>query len=333
MGLLLAGAMLAAGLDLPRHLSGADCIGSAIGFSLLAAFLLFALPEVQHWLLARMITSRIAPVLPATAAIAATCLYALLADQKVAPRAGFLAVYAAWPVVVYTVARPWPYLHGDLGLGLRDVLAILGLWLPIEFGLLSGATTAVGGIPLDVAVGLVAGIPVIILVRPLPGTGYRWALSWTEARVALAAFAAFVPAGLAIGLSTGFITLADRVPDASQLLLSAVRIFVLIAITEELLFRGIIQNLVEGRFAACGRLGERRWWGQTHATWIALVTVSVLFGLAHFNGSHGGWRYMLLATLAGLSYGYTWVRTRNVVAAALVHLAVDWTWSNFLPSP
>ena len=63
----------------------------------------------------------------------------------------------------------------------------------------------------------------------------------------------------------------------------ALGIFIFIGIPEELLFRGIIQNLLE---KAIGRPA------------LALGVASLIFGAAHLNnGPSPDWRYFLLATL------------------------------------
>ena len=59
----------------------------------------------------------------------------------------------------------------------------------------------------------------------------------------------------------------------------------------------------------------------------SLVVASIVFGSAHLNnGTWPNMRYMLLATLAGLAYGWVWQRTRRISASALTHAAVDWIW-------
>ena len=61
-----------------------------------------------------------------------------------------------------------------------------------------------------------------------------------------------------------------------------------------------------------------------NAGWIA---TSIVFGLSHI--SHGifpNWRYVLLATIAGLFYGLAWRRTASMFLAAVVHTLVDTTW-------
>jgi len=56
-------------------------------------------------------------------------------------------------------------------------------------------------------------------------------------------------------------------------------------------------------------------------------TASVLFGFSHItNMGFPNWRYVILASLAGLFYGWTWRKTGSIFASALVHAAVDATW-------
>lgn len=76
--------------------------------------------------------------------------------------------------------------------------------------------------------------------------------------------------------------------------------------TEELLFRGGLQNYLHKKM---GMLG-------------GLIIASGLFGLAHFAG--GGW-YMLLATLAGLLYGLVYLLTGRLLWAVLCHWGLNTT--------
>jgi uncharacterized protein len=91
---------------------------------------------------------------------------------------------------------------------------------------------------------------------------------------------------------------------------------VLIAIPEEIYFRGWMQNLLERRMGPRG----------------SLYVTSLVFGLAHFNkrATHFNWRYVLLATLAGIFYGRAWRAKRRVAASALTHTFVDTVWSLWL---
>jgi len=58
----------------------------------------------------------------------------------------------------------------------------------------------------------------------------------------------------------------------------------------------------------------------------------VVFGLLHLlkHPTHPNWGYGLLATAAGLAYGWVYQRTGKLSAAAVTHGAVDWIWSMFL---
>jgi membrane protease YdiL (CAAX protease family) len=92
-------------------------------------------------------------------------------------------------------------------------------------------------------------------------------------------------------------------------------IFFLIAIPEELLFRGIIQNFLEKTLRKPP---------------LALFVTSLIFGAAHLNnGPRPDWRYFLLASLAGLFYGNAYQQTRGLMAPAIVHTLVDMVWRAF----
>jgi len=90
-------------------------------------------------------------------------------------------------------------------------------------------------------------------------------------------------------------------------------IFIFIAVPEELFFRAWVQNLLERR------VGRRA----------ALAITAVLFGLSHFNkrSAHFNWRYVLLASIAGIFYGRAWREQRRVPASAITHASVDAIWS------
>ena len=81
---------------------------------------------------------------------------------------------------------------------------------------------------------------------------------------------------------------------------------------QELVFRGILQNLVSRTF---------------RSQWTGLVLASIIFGLSHiFHAPYPNWKYVALATIAGLFYGHTWMKTKSLFPAALVHALVDILW-------
>jgi membrane protease YdiL (CAAX protease family) len=164
---------------------------------------------------------------------------------------------------------------------------------------------------------LATGLAVFLFVcvRRLEGVGYRCHFEKRDGWIGLRNFLLFAPMAIPIGLLTGFIAISGRQSSGWQVLLSALGIFFLIAIPEELLFRGIIQNLLEKT------LGKPA---------LALIVTSLIFGAAHLNnGPKPDWRYFALACLAGLFYGNAYQRTRGLLAPAFVHTLVDAAWRAF----
>ena len=85
----------------------------------------------------------------------------------------------------------------------------------------------------------------------------------------------------------------------------------LTCVAEETFFRHFLQReVIRG-------LGDH-----AHAPAIGIATSAVLFGVAH---AAGGWRYVVLATLAGAGYGLAFHRTGRLEMAILTHFAVNVT--------
>jgi len=90
-------------------------------------------------------------------------------------------------------------------------------------------------------------------------------------------------------------------------------------IAEEALFRGFIQRHREDFFSCYA-------WG-----WIpALGSAALLFGLIHFAG---GIRYVVLATAAGVGYGYVYQRTQRIEAGILAHFSLNFVHFVFFTYP
>ena len=60
--------------------------------------------------------------------------------------------------------------------------------------------------------------------------------------------------------------------------------------------------------------------GKPGGTAIALSITAVLFGLAHLPG---GIDYVMLATVAGIGYGWSYYRTGHIEAAILTHFTLN----------
>lgn len=80
-------------------------------------------------------------------------------------------------------------------------------------------------------------------------------------------------------------------------------------VAEEALFRGFIQKKLTLM------LGNRK-----NSSYTALIIAACLFGLAHYTG---GKSYVLLATMAGLGYGWVYQKTRRIEASILTHFSLN----------
>jgi membrane protease YdiL (CAAX protease family) len=63
---------------------------------------------------------------------------------------------------------------------------------------------------------------------------------------------------------------------------------------------------------------------------LSLISVSFLFGFAHFAG---GFKYMVLAAMAGILYGYAYQKTQRIEASILCHFGVNIFHFIFLTYP
>lgn len=150
------------------------------------------------------------------------------------------------------------------------------------------------------------------VIRGLEGAGYSLVPSRSAVTVGLREWALFLPIAFILGELTHFIYFHATVPRIGNVAADILLTFLLIAIPEELLFRAIIQNLLETRV------------GRT----AALLIAAILFGLSHFNHGAGfNWRYVLLASIAGIFYGRAWRAKRQIFASIVTHTAVDVVWS------
>jgi uncharacterized protein len=224
----------------------------------------------------------------------------------------WLGLYASLPPVIALICArrtrsDWPQFL---------ILAILGLAVDLRwFEPAWPAHLAV----FNKVLLLDAGLYGFVAVRNLDGVGFDLRLRFRDLTTGLREFVFFLPLALALGLGLGFLHLhpfGSIGPVTLEWAGAWIFTFFLIAVPEELFFRGWLQNLLERRM---GR-------------WPALFTTAVLFGLSHFNkrALHFNWRYVLLAAIAGLFYGRAWRSDRRVGASAVTHATVDSIWSLWL---
>jgi uncharacterized protein len=142
-----------------------------------------------------------------------------------------------------------------------------------------------------------------------------------------------------------------------------IRVFIGTALFEELFFRGLIQNMLAKKIGQQGNwqkywivgfiiflifslitgyaLNKQLFWFPSlicillfsvayfvekkqisaYGVYTALAITSIFFGLVHFHA--GSIIFVGLASVAGWAYGFTYLKTKNVFYAALVHTLVN----------
>ncbi len=269
----------------------------------------FFLPAVVRWV----------ERLPGSAKVVAPGLlcaaYVLVALQGGVFRWGWLGLYAGLPVGIAGLMAWARRVDPGQGSSWRELLVLALLGLAVDLRWFERAwpphLAAFSKILL-----LDAGIYGLLVVRRLDGVGFDLRLRWRDWAVGLREFAWYAPLAMGAGLALGFLHLHAEWPAPGRAAGAFGFTFLLIAVPEELFFRGWMQNLLERRMG-------QGW---------ALVCTSILFGLSHFNkrAVHFNWRYVLLAALAGVAYGRAWRAERRVGASAITHTCVDTVWSLWL---
>jgi membrane protease YdiL (CAAX protease family) len=131
----------------------------------------------------------------------------------------------------------------------------------------------------------------------------------------VAMLAVAVPSALALivglmvcALLIGQIRFEPKWPDFLPIWLWSNVLFTCAA--EEALFRGVIQKQLQGPAPA----------GVSNRSIGGLIGAAIIFGAAHYAG--GPWS-VVLATIAGLGYGWVFWRTNRIEASILTHFLVN----------
>lgn len=238
--------------------------------------------------------------------------YVVIAATQHMFRWQWCVLYAALPVALAWLLSQAAVADPEQRGNWRDALILLALGLAVDLRWLDIAWPA-GLRGLNNLLLVDAGLYGFLAIRRLDGTGFDFHLHWNDWKTGLRELVYFAPAVLVLGLALGFLHPHANLPAAGKAALTWAGIFVFVAVPEELFFRAWVQNLLERR------AGRRA----------ALVIASVLFGLSHFNKRSPtfNWRYVLLATIAGIFYGRAWRASRRVPASTITHTCVDWLWS------
>jgi membrane protease YdiL (CAAX protease family) len=236
-------------------------------------------------------------------------IYALGTNTFAFTRAAAVAGLVFIPLALAVFARQKPSGAWE------DFLILAGVWVAVKFSPSHWLWPYPGGhlayvftVLLCVNVALAA----FVLLRHANGIGYSigWGHHWSF--FILASFFVFGCIAIPLGQGMHFIEFAPHWSQWKSLPFLSLAILFFTAWPEEFLFRGLLQNML----AQASKSDLAGWW-----------TASILFGFSHItNMGFPNWRYVVLASIAGFFYGWTWRKTGSIFASALVHAAVDVTW-------
>lgn len=271
------------------------------------AMLLFAARGVAEELAARFGVA--GGFLLGSAAFFAYLTYVLGTGTFGIMRVGAVAIFVFVPLSLAVSAERTP--AGTW----QDFLMLAGIWAAVKFGpshfvwpYPGGRLSYVFAVLLAVNVALAA----FVLVRRVKGIGYSigWGRRWGF--FVLGSFLLFACIAIPLGTGMHFIAFAPQWHAWPSLPLTSLGIFFFTAWPEELLFRGLLQNML----SRASKNDLAGWW-----------TASLLFGFSHItNLGFPNWRYVILASIAGIFYGWTWRKTGSIFASAIVHALVDVSW-------
>lgn len=228
---------------------------------------------------------------------------AALVPERLARGSGAdLATAAVYVAVVLAVT--WPRRHRGTEAGWWDLVVVAAIWLPLELRWVGGDFKFLRLFGVDLVLYL------FVVERGLIDPGRIVPVRRREFAVGVGAFLAFIAIAIPLAMATGFAApgIADK--SIGEWGLFVVATFWIIALPEELLYRGLMQGLL-ARVAPVP---------------VALVLASVVFGLSHLNDGPADLRYVVLATLAGIAYGWAYLKTGNLAAPILTHFLVDILW-------
>jgi len=176
-------------------------------------------------------------------------------------------------------------------------------------------SVSVGAVHWNTPLTLVLGLATAVLAL----LAYAWVVRRTERRAPVEVTRGGAAAALGRGMLIGWVMFAAVIVNIALLgdyrvdgwgsVSGAVALFgfsAAAAVTEELIFRGVLFRIIEGRIG----------------TWLALALTAALFGMSHLFNAHATvWGALSIAVEAGAMLGAAYVATRNLWVPIGVHFA------------
>ena len=198
----------------------------------------------------------------------------------------------------------------------QDYLAMLAIFLPLKMrwlNVLWPYPNPTIGYVATMLLAIGVALATFLFVRQFDGVDYNIVWGRDAIYSILLHFGLLAVILIPLGTALRFIRFDPSQANWKSLPFDAISIFLLTAWPEELLFRGLLQNSLSRTLS-----NETAGW----------FTASVVFGFAHItnNNAFPNWRYVILATVAGIFYGRTWRKTNSIFTSAIVHALVDTVW-------
>ena len=152
----------------------------------------------------------------------------------------------------------------------------------------------------------IVGLFILGILSQLISTKGEW-LNMLKIMAPRAILVVFMVACLSLALQ--FVRFDPKIP--SHLFIWAITNLLFVCVAEEAFFRGFVQKYL------CLLLKK-----YNYGTLIAVIIASILFGLAHYSG---GIKYVLLATAAGMGYGWVYFRSKRIEASIITHFSLNLT--------
>ena len=238
--------------------------------------------------------------------------------------APFLVPFTPKAVGILVVFLPY-FLHRYFShIPLLNGGSLFGLWLVFECGWMRLPFEST--LPVSYAIILLTFFSIFILFsesRPINLFIDSFKMGKKDIQLAVYVYIVLLISIIPLGYVTGFLSFQFFNPNLTFFVQTIVIGYFLYALPEELLFRFLMIDFLRPFLKS-----ERFLW----------IVTSCIFGLAHINNQMDGtvgfnWPYVLLGTIAGLGYGFVFMKTKKVSASALTHALINMTWGMFFNTP
>lgn len=206
-----------------------------------------------------------------------------------------------------------------LPVGWPDLFVASLFWLPFDFRLVTKNWGTQYSFGFTAMSALILAIYSFTILRRLEETKINFHVGLQDIKRVITYFSLLAAIVIPLGFIMEFLHLGL---DTKNFFLIAIAVFLLTALPEEFLFRGVIQNAFQ-RIITNQQL--------------ALIITSIIFGFAHLNNKGGkfwppadwNWKYILMATIAGYAYGLLFMKSRSIWPSVGLHGSVDIIWHTF----